>query len=510
MPYHIQSLKPDIPFKNVHGNYYEKAGLIVRLYNDTQRSGFDAYKESSQSISKVIAYALENKYRLRACGSLWSLSKIPYVQDMHLFSRNKQDEEDLKFKVFLNDNYTEKTDTKHRYLFAQCGNTIKDLNEACYTAQRSLLTSGASNGQTIAGAIGTGVHGSSIEIGSIQDTVLGLHIIKGPAPEDSVYIEPASHPVANQAFADKIGATLVRDDALFYAALVGLGAFGYVHGVLIETDLAFKLANFIKKTDLDRAITFTQNMSVTKTGINEIGMNPDDLYYLRFFINPYKDTDNTRAEIIYRLKQRDSTDKSDTPNFLQYNKDFIITIAQVAANIAGNLIPDMIDRQLPKDGSYEIGLLKDIFGDTKNLRDQQFSCGVAVEASDAEKMLRLMVTPFKNKQQKRIPSIFHFRFVKKSKATMAFTRFNMNCIIGIDGIETKASFTYLKDISKKMIESGIPHTWHWGKINYMDADFIKTMYGKDRENWMQQRLKFLGADVAQIFSNDYLHKRGLT
>ena len=49
-----------------------------------------------------------------------------------------------------------------------------------------------------------------------------------PSPDRNLWIEPASRPVTNGRLAADLGATVVRDDRLFEAVLVGLGAFGVV------------------------------------------------------------------------------------------------------------------------------------------------------------------------------------------------------------------------------------------------------------------------------------------
>src|SRR5262245_28865182 len=64
-----------------------------------------------------------------------------------------------------------------RMVFAQCGVLIKTLSAYLEARGLSLSTSGASNGQTIAGAISTGTHGAANAFGSIQESVLGLHMI---------------------------------------------------------------------------------------------------------------------------------------------------------------------------------------------------------------------------------------------------------------------------------------------------------------------------------------------
>ena len=208
MPTLISS-KDKYSFKNVHGNYRKSYFYHTRLFNDPTKKNFAAYNDTTEEIKKLIWMCAKEKVRIRACGSKWSLSEVPYAKGMLIFSVNPDNKPDLKFKGFLNDNYLEQAGEKNEFLFAQCGNTIKDLNLFCQEAKRSLPTSGDSNGQTIAGAISTGVNGSAYQFGCIQDAVVGLHIVRGDGEKDSIYLESASNPVANQQFVDRIKATLI-------------------------------------------------------------------------------------------------------------------------------------------------------------------------------------------------------------------------------------------------------------------------------------------------------------
>ena len=63
-----------------------------------------------------------------------------------------------------------------------------------------------------------------------------------PSPDRNLWIEPASRPVTNGRLAADLGATVVRDDRLFEAVLVGLGTFGVVHSVVAQTVPRFLLA----------------------------------------------------------------------------------------------------------------------------------------------------------------------------------------------------------------------------------------------------------------------------
>ena len=504
MPYHIKKLDRRYRFKNVHGNYSKPYQFKTRLFNNPDKKDFAAYNETTEDIQKLIGLCVKEKTRIRACGSRWSLSEAPYTDGFLISSVNMEDKPDMKFKGFLNNDYLEQPANNNEFLFAQCGNTIKDLNAYCVATQRSLKASGASNGQTIAGAMSTGVNGSAWKTGCIQDFVVGLHIVKGDQPEDAVYLEPANAPVANQQFVNRIKATIIRDDELFYSALVSLGSFGYIHGVMIQTVPLYKLHNTIKKVTVQDAYDFTKTQAIRNTPMELPDRPIEDLYHLKFYINQYNL--NTRAEIMYEipLGERGFGD------LLQYGKDFLIKMGTAIVTLIDDLIPPLIDKLIPKDGSSEMGFLGDIFSDTTNARGGQFSCSIAVEAINAEQITRLMMAHFEKRGVKKIPSVFSYRFVPKSKAIMAFTKFDLNCIIGIDGLSNKHSISYLKEVTKILANSGVPHTWHWGKQNYMDATFVKKAYGPQLDTWRAKRAAFLTHEVGKAFSSDYVNDLGLT
>src|SRR5207248_1908880 len=75
--------------------------------------------------------------------------------------------------------------------------------------------------------------------GSMQDFVIGMHIVTGP--DRAIWLERASHPVLSDLIIGGLGAELVRDDTLFNAALVGFGSFGIIHGLMIEAEPLYLL-----------------------------------------------------------------------------------------------------------------------------------------------------------------------------------------------------------------------------------------------------------------------------
>jgi hypothetical protein len=118
----------------------------------------------------------------------------------------------------------------------------------------SLFSSGSFLKPTIAGGFGTASHGSRLGYGGIQNMVLGMHLIVGSG--DHVWIEPESAPVLSDAALarlaiDGVPVRLVRDDDRFEDALIHLGGMGIVNGVAIE------LADNQRFAELERLMPLT-------------------------------------------------------------------------------------------------------------------------------------------------------------------------------------------------------------------------------------------------------------
>jgi hypothetical protein len=132
-----------------------------------------------------------------------------------------------------------------------------DLDCTEGSAERALPTLGGSGGQSIAGVMATGSHGSDVFLPPIADAVMAVHLI-GPGGQEW-WIERASGltagseaDVQNQLQAIASGdpevatelcsGVLVRkDDDLFGAVLVSVGRMGFVYSLVVKTVPAFKL-----------------------------------------------------------------------------------------------------------------------------------------------------------------------------------------------------------------------------------------------------------------------------
>lgn len=133
---------------------------------------FDRYNDAAREVQRLIQDAANNGERLRAYGMAWSLSNIAHQKDRMLFNSGLN----IKFDIGHNELHPATAFKSENLFFVQCGTKIKQITEYIDGKGKSLKTCGASNGQTIAGAISTGVHGSSLDVGAIQDWVVGLNV----------------------------------------------------------------------------------------------------------------------------------------------------------------------------------------------------------------------------------------------------------------------------------------------------------------------------------------------
>jgi len=169
---------------------------------------------------------------------------------------------------------------------------------------------------------------------------------------------------------------------------------------------------------------------------------------------------------------------------------------------------------LPQVDKELIGTLPQIFWDAP-YQGPAFACSVGVDHKNASKALDLLANLTKNEGP--IPGIFALRFVKQSKATLAFTKFPVTCMLEIDGVQWNKTnkIMSLTEFSKRIIEvlkqNNIPFTLHWGKnSDWAFPNLLELMYEKEKiETWMECRKTLLNSDMQKMFSNDFIETIGL-
>ena len=227
-------------WENRHETFKQSIKDLYELANDNSLSPVDAYNDTTRGIQGIIQEAIDKKVPLRALGAAWSWTKIATAEDGLMLDTKPLN---MIFDISKNSVVPGYTGDTSRLFMAQCGNGVWVLSRFLKNRHLSLKTSGASNGQTIAGVTATGAHGSAFDVGAVQDFVVGMHIIVSPTRH--IWLERKSAPVVSASFITSLQTELVQDDDLFYSALVSFGSFGFIHGVMIEAEDIFLLEAYM-------------------------------------------------------------------------------------------------------------------------------------------------------------------------------------------------------------------------------------------------------------------------
>lgn len=489
-------------WENRHETFVEKIKDLYELGNDDSLSALDSYNDATKGLQQIIGEAIAKQLPLRALGAGWSWMKIATAEAGIMLDTKPLN---IVFDVSaenINKSYT--GDPGH-LLFAQCGNGVWELSRYLKTRNLSLKTSGASNGQTIAGVMATGAHGSAFDVGAVQDFVLGMHIIVGP--NRHIWLEKASSPVVTPAFLQKIGAELVQDDDLYHSALVSFGSFGIIHGVLLEAEPLFLLETYMARMPFDT--TLRQLMQTLDFSQAQLPNGNERPYHFAISLNPYDLDNGAYVTTMYKRPYAPGyTPPARNLDGIGPGDDAPCFIGHLTQAIPA-LVPGLVSKLLATSltpYSKQFGILSEIFDNT-TLHGKLLSAAIGIPISYVGQAADLLLEV--NKANGPFAGLFAFRFIKKSAARLAFTRFDFTCVLELDAAFSDETYAFYTAVWQRLEDEKIPFTFHWGKINELDFDRITRMYGDDVQTWIAARNKLLDADTRKVFTNATLTKWGL-
>ncbi len=507
--------RPISTWTNQHENFTHKLvkGASFRLWNPPATTNRERYHSTTKNFQWLIKYATENNLKMRAIGSGWSFTKIGCTEGGLIETGA------LSFSYPVPNSWVNllyPNETEDLY-FLQCGTIIHEINNRLSkkVSPRSIKASGASNGQTIAGALSTGTHGAAFNFGAIQEFVVGLHIIVGA--DEHVWLERASYPVASQEFLNWLGSGLIQDDDIFNSAVVSFGSFGFIHGVMIETEPLFLLEEHrLGKVPYDESLKKVMK-SLDFSEMNLSGSGPDkELYHFEILFNLHnfeKNNPEKGAFIKYLFKKpyQPYIPVRRTNDFT-YGDDLlgiISTVLDVLGPRSHALVPALVNQlfQLAfKPQPPVTGTLGEIFNYTK-FRGKVASAAIGIDIKDSPKVVEMIIDINKRKP---FAGGLALRYVKGTRATLGFTKFPKTCVLEMDGVDGRASRDFFEAVWNKLEELNIPYTLHWGKINFnLNEERIKNMYGKSVNTWIESRNAVMTPPVLSIFNNEFLTKCGL-
>ena len=489
---------------NWHQSVRQKILDLYDLYNPETPASSEGLHKTTAMIQEVLKQAKRQGVRVQTLGGGWSFSRVATTDGWLLNTKPLN----WVFPISRGSLLRRTADQAKNLFLVQCGNNISELNRYLeLSKQRSLRTSGASNGQTIVGAMSTGTHGSAIDEGAIQDHVTGMHLITGP--DRHIWLEPASKPVVSQRFVNTLGAELVRDDALFDAAIVSFGSFGFIHAVMIETTDRFVLEAYRSRTAFNDGLK--QAVSSLDFGNIELPDPASRPFFFSMILNPHSSSKPAFVTTMYKraFPADHEIDYSISdglgPGYCLLG--FLGALTDNVPDLTPFLVSKITEMRLKPFKKPKIRTLGETF-DHSSPRSK--AAGAAVGVPLARTVDVLNVINRLHKDQGPAPLISACRYVQRSKGTLAFTRYDPTCVIDLDGVSSNRTTKFFQAVWQALSDADIPYTQHWGKMNNLNAQGVRAAYGDDVDAWLTARHTLLpDAADRRLFSNGFLENLGL-
>ena len=484
---------------NKHLNLSEQVWRHYDVWN-YDASGAETVPEwrgGFANLRSIVNQAQADGRRVRAVGAGWSLSPWAVCPDVMIntmplnFHTVGIAAADLSSSAF----------DPARIVFAQCGTGVRELSETLEGKGLSLPTSGASNGQTICGAISTGTHGSARRVGSMQDFILGLHVLAEDGKQ--FWVERASTPVVSAGFCERLGATLVRDDLLFRAAVVGLGSFGIIHAVMFEAAQGFLLEVHRLRLDWPKVAHAAASLELDGLGLPYADEEP---FHLDIAVNPYAVNRGAGGAIVTAMYKRPLgpvTARSAGDVAMVPGVDLLAVSGRFAGLVPGTIkqgVNAMFTKMMKAVERPPLGTPGQVFPATP-LVGHSLSTEIGVDLRNAAQALGTLIDVANGYS---FPGLFGVRYVQGSDALLAFTKFETTCTIEMTGAGGKRTRNFYARAWAALDKAGIPYTQHWGKINNTSAANLHTRCGSRVDQWITARQSLLSPAGRRLFSNDVL------
>ncbi|EPS42825.1 hypothetical protein H072_3180 [Dactylellina haptotyla CBS 200.50] len=434
-------------------------------------------------IVTAISDAQKRKITIRATGSGHSYSNVAPVFKGGLLL----DPHDMN-RVLIIDPGLLKYPLGAGKLFAvESGITIKDLNTALDKRNLALANMGAYDGQTLAGAISTGTHGTGITLGPIASSVRAVVLVSG---DGTVYqIEPSQGISDPEAFDKQVRDRILKqDDDWFNTVVISMGCTGIIYSYILEVVDSYYLE---ENRDLSTWEQVKQDLTFPVEGRLPKVLTENRHYEVD--INPYPV--KGRHSCVVQTKNKVDADH---PSGSRGIEDWIAGILAGcplaeywlvrALNLWPTTSPEIINNALNSlvvkhhiDKSYKILNL----GPVDNVKALAVELSYPVDEHLVGAIDNLL-SVFQNEANKMnwyMAGPFSLRFVAASDAYLAPQQGRLTCMVELDmllGITTGDEL--LTSITRKVQRGNSQVRVHWGlDLDTISKESIKELYPKYSE-----------------------------
>lgn len=430
--------------------------------------------------------------------------------------------------------------------FVSGGTRLREIVEWARAGNRgkSISTSGTHLGPTIAGGFGTASHGSRLGCGGLQNLILGMHIVTGPNPEDSVWLERKKDPIlSSETIAEFSRGGCMSNDCAFEDALIHLGAMGIVNGVALklDDDVGFDVRVVEHAIDIEWLEILGEGKFDKIANKLELG---GELEFYELTIDPFDWNNNPAIHNVYFRSPAALTPPVKTsgvalPDALALA---ILQLSQQSGKIksvkggggpgSSPTFPDIFElykklalaghQQRPQSRNLSWA---DLHGDevTGGLPGTLYNASFAIERENLSQVIPLICDAVQDIKGQTF--LFTIRFVTEAAGTLAFTRFKECAVIEIDGMSDKipgyppSSGDPIKAGTQKLRDAldtnKIPYSMHWAKLGDLDSIKVAADFGPAEDatsplaSWKSTRECLLDEEMRQFFWNQAVADYGL-
>ena len=490
-------------------NYHQTAECNlndrIELFNGDQPNGRAHLKAAAETVLALLREAKQCGIPVRPIGAGWSPSPINVVEDGWLVETLRLNR---TFKLSDRDLHEGGEVAAESLLLVQAGATVDEVYESAEELGRSLRTGGASNGQSFAGACATGTHGSVWQAGGIQDHVRAVQLV---TPERILWIEQEKAMLSDGFIADT-GSQIIRDDRIFAAAQLHVGAMGFVTAMLIETDPIYMVQNIqkaakIKREHIDWLCRGEFHKFSTTFGLSEIP------YLQQLILNPF-DPFGKKSLLRFLYKRPyDPNIPPPAPGQMGAGYDALTLLGRAMANsdlFKAEILQLAMEKAYPDNRDVNDPPAIATWGHTTEEHApiaSLFNGSVTLDRKSLGKAFDLIIDSFREGGGCTVVTL---RFVSQAQGLLAPALWPDNVVIDFDGPNVETSHSGYEKVVEALDDAGIAFTRHWGKTNNLDEHRVKRDYEQKFADWKWAQAQVMpDADDRRVFANDELVKLGL-
>lgn len=464
--------------------------------------------ETISDIISAVHEAHRKNITLRAMGSGHSFSDVvPVFKGGILLDPHPMN------KVLNIDNELLKAPGDAATLFAvESGITIKDLNDTLWNKNLALQNMGAYDGQTLAGAISTGTHGTGITLGPIASSVKSIVLV---SEAGTIYqIEPSQGISDSDKFKQKVtDRVLKQDDAWFNTALVAMGSIGVIYSYTLEVREAYWL------TEVRDMGTWEDEKQ--KLLFPAAGQLPDVLKNNRHYevdINPY-DVDGKHTCIMQYKNIAKENKESGSRGIADWFAGILASCPTAEhwlvalLNLIPSISPEIINKALGSlvhkaytDKSYTILNIGPV--DNAKAMAIEFSYPVDENLVNAIDELLEIFQEEAKEHRWYMAGPFALRFVAGSDAYLAPQQGRLTCMVELDMLlGVKSGTDLLKAVTKAVQASNPKVRMHWGlDLDTVDHDSIVRLY-PEFPKWLEV---YSELNTSGMFNSPFTDRLGIS